>query len=119
MPSAAKAVPAPVHAAVAPARSSTRASATVSDKLTIRRDRILVKPVKEVEVTPTGMMISAPRKVAGEAHFGMVVALGDKVSMDLAAGTTIMYHRKGTAGAHVDGEEMDFVPQSGIIGILE
>lgn len=83
-------------------------------------DRILVKPVEEEKKTAGGILLpKGPPKANSDAHFGLVIAIGEEVDIPVAKGDTIVYQKYAMAEVEVPDGELVFVAQKSVMGKVE
>ena len=88
-------------------------------------DRVVVKRNPEEEKTSGGIII--PETVKEKPLKGTVVAVGpgarndkgDRVSMDVKVGDTILFTKWGGTDVKIDGDELLVMKESDIIAIIQ
>jgi chaperonin GroES len=89
-------------------------------------DHILVKPVKEEEVTASGIVlpdtVEKEKKAEGEVVAvgpGKVLENGQRSQMEVAVGNIVLYKKWGGDEVKVETQEYKIVSQEDILAILE
>ena len=89
-------------------------------------DHILVKPVKEEEVTASGIVlpdtVEKEKKAEGEVVAigpGILLENGQRSQMEVAVGNTVLYKKWGGDEVKVDGEEYKIVSEEDILAIIQ
>ncbi len=89
-------------------------------------DHVLVKPVKEEEVTASGIVL--PDTVDKEKKMeGKIIAIGpgkrldtgERASMDVSVGQKVLFKKWGGDEVDVDGEEHKIISEDDILAIIE
>ena len=78
-------------------------------------DRVLVKEVKAVEETKSGLLI--PEVAKEKPQEGEVVAVGDKTT-DVVIGSRILYGKYSGTSIKLDGNEYIIMHQADILGLI-
>ncbi|KAF5830926.1 chaperonin 11 [Dunaliella salina] len=112
----------------APSRGavSVRASVTADraaldlSKMAPIHDRVLIKPLEEEQRTAGGILLpKGPPKANSDAHYGEVLAIGDKVELPLKVGDFVTFQKYAMAEVEVKDGAVLFVAQKSIMGKLE
>eukprot|EP00878_Enallax_costatus_P002010 GHUV01002174.1.p2 GENE.GHUV01002174.1~~GHUV01002174.1.p2 ORF type:complete len:135 (+),score=30.95 GHUV01002174.1:123-527(+) len=83
-------------------------------------DRILIKPIEEEPKTAAGILLpKGPPKSNSDAHFGEVIAVGEGVTLGLAAGDKVVFNKYAMAEVEVPDGEIIFVAEKSILAKLE
>ncbi len=88
-------------------------------------DRLLVKRLKEEEMTAGGIIIpdSAKEKPAeGEITAvgpGKVADNGERIAMQVSVGDTVLFSKYGGTDVKLDGEDFLIMREDDILGIVE
>ncbi len=88
-------------------------------------DRLLVKRLKEEEMTAGGIIIpdSAKEKPAeGEVTAvgpGKVADNGERIAMQVSVGDTVLFSKYGGTDVKLDGEDFLIMREDDILGIVE
>ena len=83
-------------------------------------DRVLIKPVKEEEVTKSGIVIPDTADKEKKAE-GEIIAIGegDKVkALKLTVGDTVMYGKYGGDEVEIEGEELKILSHDDVLGVF-
>lgn len=97
----------------------------MSLKLKPLGDRLVVKPIEEEEVTPSGIVL--PETAKEKPQKGEVLAIGPgardeagkRIAMDVAVGDKVLYAKYGGTEVKIDGEKLLILRESDILAILE
>jgi chaperonin GroES len=90
-------------------------------KLEPLADRVIIKPVKEEEVSRSGIVL--PDTAKEKPHEGEVVAIGPgrlsedgkRVAMDVKVGDRVIYAKYGGTEIKVEGEELVILREGDIL----
>ena len=89
-------------------------------------DHVVVKPVKEEEVTASGIVlpdtVDKEKKAEGEVVAvgpGKMLDSGTRSAMDVAVGNMVLYKKWGGDEVTVEGEEYKIVSHDDILAVLE
>lgn len=89
-------------------------------------DQVLVKPVKEQEVTASGIVLpdtaDKEKKAEGEVIAvgpGKLMKNGERQPMDVKVGDMVLFKKWGGNEVEFDGEEYKIVSQEDILAIIE
>ncbi|OGH73884.1 MAG: co-chaperone GroES [Candidatus Magasanikbacteria bacterium RIFCSPHIGHO2_02_FULL_51_14] len=89
-------------------------------------DHVLVKPVKEEEVTASGIVlpdtVDKEKKAEGDVVAvgpGKVLENGTRSQMEVKVGNRILFKKWGGDEVEVDDEEYKIISQDDILAILE
>lgn len=89
-------------------------------------DHVLVKMVKEEEVTASGIVlpdtVDKEKKAEGEVIAvgpGKMLDSGARSQMDVAVGNIVLFKKWGGDEVELDGEEYKIVSQDDILAIVE
>ena len=88
-------------------------------------DRLVVKPLEEEEVTPSGIVL--PETAKEKPQKGEVLAVGpgarnnegERVAMDVAVGDKVLFAKYGGTEIKVDGDKLLILRESDILAIIE
>ena len=83
-------------------------------------DRVLVKPVKEEEVTKSGIVlpdtVDKEKKAEGEI---VAIGGGDKIkALSLKEGDKVIYGKYGGDEVEIDGEEHKILTHEDVLGVF-
>ena len=83
-------------------------------------DRVLVKPVKEEEVTKSGIVlpdtVDKEKKAEGEI---LAIGTGEKVkALGLKPGDTVIYGKYGGDEVEINGEECKILTHEDVLGVF-
>lgn len=88
-------------------------------------DHILVKPVKEEEVTASGIVlpetVDKEKKAEGEVIAvgpGKLLDNGDRAAMEVAVGDIVLFKKWGGDEVEVDGEEHKIISHSDVLAVV-
>ena len=81
-------------------------------------ERVLIKKTERISKTLTGLFV-AEGDNSEQPNQGKVLGKGRKVSEEVNVGDQIVYTRYMGSGMVVDGEELVFIAERDILGILE
>ena len=89
-------------------------------------DRILVKPLKEEEVTKSGIVlpdtVDKEKKMEGEVIAvgpGKLLENGQRAPMDIIVGQKVLFKKWGGEEVDIDGEEHKILSQDDVMAIIE
>lgn len=89
-------------------------------------DRILVKPLKEEEVTKSGIVlpdtVDKEKKMEGEVIAvgpGKLLENGQRAPMDIIVGQKVLFKKWGGEEVDIDGEEYKILSQDDVMAIIE
>ncbi len=89
-------------------------------------DRVVVKPLKEEEVTKSGIVlpdtVEKEKKTEGEVVAvgpGKMLENGTRAAMDVSVGQKVLYKSWGGDEVKVDGAEYKILSQDDILAILK
>jgi len=88
-------------------------------------DRLVVKPLEEEEVTPSGIVI--PETAKEKPQKGEVLAVGPggrddsgkRIPMDVSVGDKVLFAKYGGTEIKLDGEKLMILRESDILGLIE
>lgn len=88
-------------------------------------DRLLVKPLEEEEVTPSGIVL--PETAKEKPQKGEVISVGPgardddgkRIEMDVKKGDKVLFAKYGGTEIKVDGDKMLILRESDVLAILE
>jgi chaperonin GroES len=88
-------------------------------------DRLVVKPMEEEEVTPSGIVL--PETAKEKPQKGEVLAVGpgarnddgDRIEMDVSAGDMVLYAKYGGTEIKVDGDKLLILRESDVLAVLD
>ncbi|HJX40996.1 MAG TPA: co-chaperone GroES [Anaerolineales bacterium] len=87
-------------------------------------DRLLVKPLEEEEVTPSGIVL--PETAKEKPQKGEVLAVGPgarddegkRIEMDLKKGDKVLFAKYGGTEIKVDGDKLLILRESDVLAII-
>ncbi|MFA6427865.1 MAG: co-chaperone GroES [Candidatus Magasanikbacteria bacterium] len=89
-------------------------------------DRILVKPVKEEEVTKSGIVlpdtVDKEKKMEGEVIAvgpGKLMENGQRAPMDISVGQKVLFKKWGGEEVDIDGVEHKILNQDDVMAVIE
>lgn len=88
-------------------------------------DRLVVKPLEQEEVTPSGIVL--PETAKEKPQKGEVLAVGpgtrndegERVAMDVSVGDKVLFAKYGGTEIKVDGDKLLILRESDILAIIE
>jgi chaperonin GroES len=88
-------------------------------------DRLVVKPLEEEEVTPSGIVI--PETAKEKPQKGEVLAVGpgdrddsgNRVPMDVSVGDKVLFAKYGGTEIKLNGEKLLILRESDILALIE
>jgi chaperonin GroES len=88
-------------------------------------DRLVVKPLEEEEVTPSGIVL--PETAKEKPQKGEVLAVGpgarddegERVAMDVAIGDKVLFTKYAGTEIKIDGDKLLILRESDILAIIE
>lgn len=88
-------------------------------------DRLVVKPLEEEEVTPSGIVL--PETAKEKPQKGDVLAVGPggrddsgkRIPMDVSVGDKVLFAKYGGTEIKLDGEKLLILRESDILGLIE
>ncbi|MBN2556626.1 MAG: co-chaperone GroES [Anaerolineales bacterium] len=88
-------------------------------------DRLLVKPLENEEVTPSGIVL--PETAKEKPQKGEVLAVGpgartekgDRLAMEVAVGDQVLFAKYGGTEIKIEGEKHLILRESDILAIIE
>jgi len=97
----------------------------MSLKLKPLADRLVVKPLEEEEVTPSGIVL--PETAKEKPQKGEVIAVGPgarddegkRILMDVAVGNKVLFAKYSGTEIKLDGQKLLILRESDILAILE
>jgi len=97
----------------------------MSLKLKPLGDRLVVKPLEEEEITPSGIVL--PETAKEKPQKGEVLSVGpgarnddgDRVAMDISVGDTILFAKYGGTEIKLEGDKLLILRESDVLAILE
>jgi len=97
----------------------------MSLKLKPLADRLVVKPLEEEEVTPSGIVL--PETAKEKPQKGEVMAVGPgarddegkRIQMDVAVGNKVLFAKYSGTEIKMDGQKLLILRESDILAILE
>lgn len=97
----------------------------MSLKLKPLGDRLVVKPLEEEEVTPSGIVL--PETAKEKPQKGEVIAVGPgarddegkRIQMDVAVGNKVLFAKYSGTEIKVDGGKLLILRESDILAIIE
>ncbi len=89
-------------------------------------DRVLVKPIKEEEVTASGIVlpdtVDKQKKAEGEIVAigpGKLLESGERATMEVKVGDRVLFEKWGGEEVKVEGEEYKILESEKILAIIE
>lgn len=87
-------------------------------------DRLVVKPLEEEEITPSGIVL--PETAKEKPQKGEVLAVGpgsrnddgDRIKMDVSTGDKVLFAKYGGTEIKMDGDKLLILRESDILAIL-
>lgn len=87
-------------------------------------DRLVVKPLEEEEVTPSGIVL--PETAKEKPQKGEVLAVGpgarnddgDRIEMDVSTGDKVLFAKYGGTEIKMDGDKLLILRESDVLAIL-
>jgi len=97
----------------------------MSLKLKPLADRLVVKPLEEEEVTPSGIVL--PETAKEKPQKGEVLAVGPgardddgkRIAMDVSVGDKVLFAKYGGTEIKVDGDKLLILRESDVLAIIE
>jgi chaperonin GroES len=97
----------------------------VSLKIKPLSDRLVVKPLEEEEVTPSGIVL--PETAKEKPQKGEVLAIGPgardddgkRVAMDVSVGDKVLFAKYGGTEIKIDGDKLLILRESDVLAIIE
>jgi chaperonin GroES len=88
-------------------------------------DRLVVKPLEQEEVTPSGIVI--PETAKEKPQKGEVLAVGpggrddsgERIPMDVSVGDTVLFAKYGGTEIKLDSEKLLILRESDILALIE
>jgi chaperonin GroES len=88
-------------------------------------DRLVVKPLEEEEVTPSGIVL--PETAKEKPQKGEVLAVGpggrddsgERIPMDGSVGDTVLFAKYGGTEIKLDGDKLLILRESDILALIE
>jgi chaperonin GroES len=88
-------------------------------------DRLLVKPLEEEEVTPSGIVL--PETAKEKPQKGEVLSVGPgardddgkRIEMDVKKGDKVLFAKYGGTEIKVDGDKLLILRESDVLAIIE
>lgn len=88
-------------------------------------DRLVVKPMEEEEVTPSGIVL--PETAKEKPQKGEVLAVGpgarnddgDRIEMDVSKGDKVLFAKYGGTEIKMDGDKLLILRESDVLAILD
>jgi len=88
-------------------------------------DRLVVKPLEEEEVTPSGIVL--PETAKEKPQKGEVLAVGpggrddsgNRIPMDVSVGDKVLFAKYGGTEIKLDGEKLLILRESDILALIE
>jgi chaperonin GroES len=88
-------------------------------------DRLVVKPLEEEEVTPSGIVL--PETAKEKPQKGEVLAIGPgardddgkRVAMDVSVGDKVLFAKYGGTEIKIDGDKLLILRESDVLAIIE
>jgi chaperonin GroES len=87
-------------------------------------DRLVVKPLEEEEITPSGIVL--PETAKEKPQKGEVLSVGpgardedgDRIEMDVKVGDKILFAKYGGTEIKIDGDKLLILRESDVLAIL-
>lgn len=97
----------------------------LSGKLKPLADRLVVEPIEQEDVTPSGLVI--PDTAKEKPQQGTVIAVGpgrlneegQRISMDVSVGDTVLYAKYAGTDFKLNGQKLLILKESDILAIVE
>jgi len=94
----------------------------LGDRLVVR---LVVKPLEEEEVTPSGIVL--PETAKEKPQKGEVLAVGpggrddsgERIPMDVSVGDTVLFAKYGGTEIKLDGDKLLILRESDILALIE
>jgi chaperonin GroES len=88
-------------------------------------DRLVVKPLEEEEVTPSGIVL--PETAKEKPQKGEVLAVGpggrddsgERIPMDVSVGDKVLFAKYGGTEIKLDGDKLLILRESDILALIE
>jgi chaperonin GroES len=88
-------------------------------------DRLVVKPLEEEEVTPSGIVL--PETAKEKPQKGEVLAVGpggrddsgNRIPMDVSVGDKVLFAKYGGTEIKLDGDKLLILRESDILALIE
>jgi len=88
-------------------------------------DRLVVKPLEQEEVTPSGIVL--PETAKEKPQKGEVLAVGpggrddsgERIPMDVSVGDTVLFAKYGGTEIKLDGDKLLILRESDILALIE
>jgi chaperonin GroES len=88
-------------------------------------DRLVVKPLEEEEMTPSGIVL--PETAKEKPQKGEIMAVGpgargeegDRIAMDVSVGDKVLFTKYAGTEIKVDGDKLLILRESDVLAILE
>jgi chaperonin GroES len=88
-------------------------------------DRLVVKPLEDEEVTPSGIVL--PETAKEKPQKGEVLAVGpgarndegDRIEMDISTGDKVLFAKYGGTEIKMDGDKLLILRESDVLAILD
>jgi chaperonin GroES len=82
-------------------------------------DRVLIKPKAKEEKSAGGLILAGSSSESLDAALtGTIVAVGDEVEIDVAAGDQVLYTKYGSSDIETDEGNVSFVVEKSILAKL-
>jgi chaperonin GroES len=96
-----------------------------SEKLRPLADRLVVEPIEQEDVTPSGLVI--PDTAKEKPQQGTVIAVGpgrlndegQRISMDVSVGDTVLFAKYSGTDFKRNGQKLLILKESDILAIVE
>lgn len=88
-------------------------------------DRLVVKPLEEQEVTPSGIVLPETAKEKPQKGEVLAVGPGDRddsgkrIPMDISVGDKVLFAKYGGTEIKLDGEKLLILRESDILALIE
>jgi chaperonin GroES len=88
-------------------------------------DRLVVKPLEQEEVTPSGIVL--PETAKEKPQKGEVLAVGpggrddsgERIPMDVSVGDTVLFAKYGGTEIKLDGDKLLILRETDILALIE
>ena len=96
-----------------------------SEKLRPLADRLVVEPIEQEDVTPSGLVI--PDTAKEKPQQGKVTAVGpgwhdkdgQRISMDVSVGDTVLFAKYAGTDFKLDGQKLLILKETDILAIVQ
>lgn len=96
-----------------------------SEKLRPLADRLVVEPIEQEDVTPSGLVV--PDTAKEKPQQGTVIAVGpgrlndegQRISMDVSVGDTVLFAKYSGTDFKLNGQKLLILKESDVLAIVE